>query len=935
MPPKPVLFGNIPAGYSPVSVASQRSSAIVDPVSTSVVNRTKVKAPAASTPGDGLSPSQPKIDGFLHPRSKGKPDLREVVVQPGVEVHNGFVAKFCDDGTTAMIPAVSIDRPRPRPVVRKDGRDQEPLIPATKAKVPDITYIISEDDKPVGHKKVKKQKPLVLEDDVISISSEDAGAKKTLPPDDSVYRGRPTTRIKVERDPSPIVTRGRARNCPTPSKDVDTADANEGILDSDEPHTPSPVSRKKSGKKKRRGGRKTKSRAIVTASDDSDTAQVDANSLKPSPVFNTGPMKKRKEKPTSDLSDTAQADRQDAAKRRVQQKSESVPQSTENSSAKKKRSGSHGPDELERLVKKQAMFAKKGQPSDATLQKLLGLFRSSKRWRTTFLDLEAKSDSDHDAATGRDADIQDALENDSGDGFADIFCGGKDLDRYDSDDSFIDDSFVPAIDNDSGPQKDVASDSDNMEVDDPEGDDEHFDDLPGPSVDDVAAMYDRDKNAKREADRVLRQAAEVSPAIPPGPASKGKGRATDSHIDRASLAVDSAGSDDEFGVKRYEELLRKAMEASRTKAQDRMWSTSSPGAGPSSATVHPTFDAPATPMAPSQSMTTPPASHTPTGTSRMFAQFATPGQETSQRPPTSTPGNQGVNLKDRHLPCPAQCEVTDPDQGSPLLQADYLDPDLPALRRGTFISWSEATGPGQFVFDSWADQSPAMNADLAFAAIRFTQADNYFNPARAPIGMLKWREFHGPGNNQRLHAYIGDDHAIGITTIYSETSCLLAPSEKGLKQRFLAGKLHTVEWDRTVGYVCTASGFDELHANVRCDSISFVSRPSKEQAGRGNGKGRFKPSASPSKSGGRVRADDFALDATDTIPVYDARIVETWNFYADLPNISSKLPAWSSEIPYGSCVTVAYTISVFRANDGNWTVGFNIKWAMILGTPAV
>ncbi|KAH6905724.1 hypothetical protein BKA70DRAFT_1430592 [Coprinopsis sp. MPI-PUGE-AT-0042] len=36
--------------------------------------------------------------------------------------------------------------------------------------------------------------------------------------------------------PSPIVTRGRARNHPTASKEVDTANVNEGILVSDEPH---------------------------------------------------------------------------------------------------------------------------------------------------------------------------------------------------------------------------------------------------------------------------------------------------------------------------------------------------------------------------------------------------------------------------------------------------------------------------------------------------------------------------------------------------------------------------------------------------------------------------------------------------------------------------------------------------------------------------
>jgi hypothetical protein len=68
-----------------------------------------------------------------------------------------------------------------------------------------------------------------------------------------------------------------------------------------------------------------------------------------------------------------------------------------------------------------------------------------------------------------------------------------------------------------------------------------------------------------------------------------------------------------------------------------------------------------------------------------------------------------------------------------------------------------------------------------------------------------------------------------------------------------------------------------------------------------------------------------------SVPIYDARNTPDFNFKTDIPHVDSRLPRWKGEIPYGSFVAVAYTVAVYRANNGHWTLSCNIQFAIIVG----
>lgn len=69
--------------------------------------------------------------------------------------------------------------------------------------------------------------------------------------------------------------------------------------------------------------------------------------------------------------------------------------------------------------------------------------------------------------------------------------------------------------------------------------------------------------------------------------------------------------------------------------------------------------------------------------------------------------------------------------------------------------------------------------------------------------------------------------------------------------------------------------------------------------------------------------------------MYDARDAPpSFDLERDMPHISSVLPRYTDgEIPYGSLVGVTYTMTIYRSNVGNLTLGCNIQSAILFGTP--
>lgn len=67
------------------------------------------------------------------------------------------------------------------------------------------------------------------------------------------------------------------------------------------------------------------------------------------------------------------------------------------------------------------------------------------------------------------------------------------------------------------------------------------------------------------------------------------------------------------------------------------------------------------------------------------------------------------------------------------------------------------------------------------------------------------------------------------------------------------------------------------------------------------------------------------------VPVYDCRDLE-FNMNTDLDKLHT-LPSWNEgEIPEDSCIAVAYTVSMYKGKRGQ-SVGFNLQWAIVFGTP--
>ncbi|KAF6744859.1 hypothetical protein DFP72DRAFT_825131, partial [Ephemerocybe angulata] len=155
--------------------------------------------------------------------------------------------------------------------------------------------------------------------------------------------------------------------------------------------------------------------------------------------------------------------------------------------------------------------------------------------------------------------------------------------------------------------------------------------------------------------------------------------------------------------------------------------------------------------------------------------------------------------------------------------------------------------------------------------------------------------------------------------------------------------LHTQEWERTVGFICMASGHSELHAQFSRNALQFSSRANVSRTpnspGDSPGKGKKRPAPSSmfksaaSGSGSRVSTDSFSLPNDANVPVYDARNLKFLDFNTTLPRLST-LPAWTGgEIPQGSFIVVGYTMTIYRANNGNLTLGCNIQWVIVVGTP--
>ncbi|KAF6761868.1 hypothetical protein DFP72DRAFT_841979 [Ephemerocybe angulata] len=335
-----------------------------------------------------------------------------------------------------------------------------------------------------------------------------------------------------------------------------------------------------------------------------------------------------------------------------------------------------------------------------------------------------------------------------------------------------------------------------------------------------------------------------------------------------------------------------------------------------------------------------------------LAELAEAGPNKTVVPPAPTTVSPNSEFREdattfrRRTTLPDVDEVNDPSNIDPILVETYRG--LSNLPAGIINSWSQQAGRGHPMFSVWGVWIPNMNGETAYRAITFTQEGHFRNPARtSPLEVVM--RSTSP-TNDRLNFYCATNPAVpfvGVSCGWVERSQIIASSGNGLRQRFISVILHSGEWERTVGFICAASGYPDLHGQLHRDALQFSSRA------QGSLPQTSSPGQPPSTSGAaapkraipanmfkrsttaspRVATDTFSLPNDVDIPVYDAREVADLDFHKVLPRLAESLPPFAGEVPLGAFIVVGYTLTVYRAGSGLMNLGCNLLWAIVVGTP--
>ncbi|RXW13814.1 hypothetical protein EST38_g12042 [Candolleomyces aberdarensis] len=317
-------------------------------------------------------------------------------------------------------------------------------------------------------------------------------------------------------------------------------------------------------------------------------------------------------------------------------------------------------------------------------------------------------------------------------------------------------------------------------------------------------------------------------------------------------------------------------------------------------------------------------------------------QSQTSSPQGQLGGNDVVTLDDVVcLPVrdiPTKSEVMYPDLQDALLVMFYTD--LPPLRAGVFVPWRDAPVRGMIRFSTWADECSCMSYTSCLNSINFARHGVYLNLSRVSLEEVSIRSV--PNARSTFQLYTNDRRiAICLSCVFVDKSFLFTkPPWGGFHQRWFSGVLHSQEWERLVGFICTAFGHNTLEAQLYRCAIQFSTRPLDSSDGTNRSspakEHMFTASNSPSiarvaTSSSASSADSFSLSYHSEVPIYDCRDIDV-DMVRDLDRLS-ELPRWNEEIPYGSFVVAGYTVAVFKKAKDKWGVSFNVRFGMLIGVP--
>ncbi|KAF7371600.1 hypothetical protein MVEN_00015400 [Mycena venus] len=219
--------------------------------------------------------------------------------------------------------------------------------------------------------------------------------------------------------------------------------------------------------------------------------------------------------------------------------------------------------------------------------------------------------------------------------------------------------------------------------------------------------------------------------------------------------------------------------------------------------------------------------------------------------------------------------------------------------------------------------------------------EHYINLSRiSPVGLQAISQVYG--DRKRWTLSINGKTAICISVMMAvksslqEPSAVVAPSPKSRWSKFITAIPHAQEFERLVGVVCMAFHHKTLHAQIHCDAITFNMKTfTKDQKPAVRAKFREGvPSSSTKSASSRTYTSDDALHWEDDIPIYDGR-ESLLNFSQNIDDLDRVLPRFEDndcEVPNGSCIAVAYTVSQYETS-GKESVTFNIRFVVVIATP--
>ncbi|KAJ7502480.1 hypothetical protein B0H11DRAFT_2223394 [Mycena galericulata] len=294
------------------------------------------------------------------------------------------------------------------------------------------------------------------------------------------------------------------------------------------------------------------------------------------------------------------------------------------------------------------------------------------------------------------------------------------------------------------------------------------------------------------------------------------------------------------------------------------------------------------------------------------------------------------------------CGVSDPELQDKVLRQTYLGlPPLPAGKQllPSFVQQTDTfnylLSGGHVEFSLWGGHIPNMNFHNSVGSVLFVDAPVVFiNPSR-----IDPRRITSQATSTDLSRYlllVDGKTAICVSSVMSSESVLSSGRSFGRSRphKWLSGLLHNQEYERFVSLMCLAFGASTMYAQLVNAAVTFQTALGPLPGG-GTGNDITKTGVvSPQKGFVSSSAARTSLAFEDEVPVFDGRNNRI-NFKTDLGRLSSVLPKFDGEIPFGSFVTVGYTATMWSAvpavsatdKTKRPHLGCNIMWAIVVGVP--